>query len=84
MSKLLDILYVVWELLVGVLEAFLGLFKPKVALTPAKPPEPQEARDHVAEQKEQKHESDKKVDDMSRAELVDDINTEYGGGDRPS
>lgn len=72
-----------WCVLAGAIGAVIGLLvfrRRPVSLykpPPPKPPPEKEPTDFVGEHKEEKRELDKQVDDMSRDELVDSINSEY-------
>ena len=50
---------------------------PTIERPPKDPPPEEKPTDFVGEHKEEKKESDEKIDDMSRDDLVDGINDKY-------
>lgn len=86
MKKFVDFIKRYWALLLAGLAFIAGIiFKsssqrtppPSIKPPPEDPPEKEEAKDFVGEHKEEKEKIDAKVDDMSRDELVDSINSRY-------
>lgn len=86
MKKVWEFIKKYWQIFAGAIGALFAILAfrnrggppPHIQPPPEEPPPEKKPVDFVDEHKEEKRESDQRVDDMSTDELVDSINDEYG------